>query len=289
MTGTSPNAITAKAYAKINLSLDVLRRREDGFHDLTSVMQTVSLADTIHFWFGDERADHGEDYSLIDRAIESVSALTRNAKPIAYSIQKRIPSAAGLGGGSSDCATAIRATERLMALNLSDEQRLEIASELGSDVPFFLTGGTALVEGRGERVTALRDAPERAFLLLNGGMPVSTGDVFSKLEPSAYSDGAASRRVLDAFRRDDLVFGHNALTAAAMQTCDSLGCLLERVSLLLGPTRVALSGSGGTVVGLFDSVADALPVKTELEKDVPFVHLAVSVPRSVSGGQWEPG
>ena len=283
-------SLEASAYAKINLSLDVLAHREDGFHELRSIMQTVSTCDTIHFSLqaGCGR-DTGQenDYSLIDRALDAVASMRPSARSVAYQIEKRIPSAAGLGGGSSDCAVALRSAAYLLGADVSDQELLDLSAGLGSDVPFFLTGGTALVEGRGERITSLPDAPMRWFLLANCGEPVSTADVFRELSSFEYGNGGATARAQAALARGAVEFGGNDLTEAAIRVCPAIESTLEAVRAAAKSDHVALSGSGGTVAAMFEDMSAARAVRDALAGTIPYLEVAVSIDRQTFQHQWE--
>jgi 4-diphosphocytidyl-2-C-methyl-D-erythritol kinase len=173
------------APAKLNLFLHVVGRRADGYHLLQSVFQLVDWADTLHF----ERRDDGrlqrhdlaealpaDDLTLrAARALQAASATTAGAD---ISVHKRLPSGAGMGGGSSDAATALLALNRLWGLGWPRARLLELALPLGADVPFFVGGSNAFVEGIGERLTPLQ-TPEQAFVVVKPPVSIATGDIFT--------------------------------------------------------------------------------------------------------------
>ncbi len=149
-----------QAFAKINLSLEVVGRRQDGFHELTSVMQTVSLSDTLEFRPDDEFRFTCSDASLaqgnlVERAAMLLRQSSQESRNVSIALHKSIPVAAGLGGGSSDAAAALIGLNRLWNLGLPCADMTRFAAQLGSDVPFFLSGGTCFVSGRGEQVEPL--------------------------------------------------------------------------------------------------------------------------------------
>src|SRR5437588_4760535 len=160
---TSGDVCFVRAYAKINLTLDVLGKRTDGYHDLASVMQTVDLYDTICLSITKEDQvqivctlpELSNDDNLAARAVHMVRQRLDIGQGVLIELHKRIPMAAGLGGGSSDAASVLLALQRWWQLSLSPADLLMLAASLGSDVPFFLTGGLALCAGRGEQVKAL--------------------------------------------------------------------------------------------------------------------------------------
>ncbi len=163
--------ISEHAYAKLNLTLEVIRKREDGYHDLASIIQTVQLHDvlefsdseTIDFECSDETLA-GDDNLVLQAAetLQKVAGVRQGAK---INLNKRIPVSAGLGGGSADAAATLRGLNRLWNLGLSETELVEIATEVGSDVPFLVCGGTAIVSGRGERLERL-PAPEHGWFVI---------------------------------------------------------------------------------------------------------------------------
>ena len=170
------------ARGKINLALDVLGRRPDGYHDVAMVMQSISLGDELIL----EEAEEGivvtssdpllptGPANLAHRAAEAVRSLAGLARGIRIHIQKKLPVAAGLGGGSADAAGVLFGLNRMWNLNISHETLAELAVKLGADVPFCLTGGTALAEGIGERLTPLPSLGRRWLVLVKLPLSVST-------------------------------------------------------------------------------------------------------------------
>ncbi|HPZ40916.1 MAG: 4-(cytidine 5'-diphospho)-2-C-methyl-D-erythritol kinase [Dethiobacteria bacterium] len=255
------SVLTIKAPAKINLGLTVLRRRPDGYHDLSSVMQQISLADTIRLepqrepgcsFYCSEPSLAGKD-NLVCRAAALLverAALGASLPGVKISLYKHIPAAAGLGGGSSDAAAALKALNVFWKLALSMEQLVEIGALLGSDIPYCLRGGTALVGGGGEKVTSLPALPFYwVILALPAGITLSTAQVYSMLEPVQFSRPplapliSAVREQREESLQDWFAGGlTNTLEAAVLPACSSLGTLKkEFLNLGLYP---AMSGSG---------------------------------------------
>ena len=193
-----------EAHAKINLTFEVLGKRADGFHEVKTVMQTVGLSDRLSFepWPTlqvdcDSRELSGEA-NLVWKAAQAL-ARSRGILPRArIRIQKRIPVAMGLGGGSSDAAAALRALNDLWETSATDEELAEIASGIGSDVSFFLWGGTALAEGRGEVVSTMPPLPRFNLTLVFPDLVISdkTRRMYSRLTPAHYSDGGITSRLI---------------------------------------------------------------------------------------------
>ena len=153
--------IVEQAYAKVNFTLEVIRKRDDGFHDLASIIQTVDLYDELQFTERDgiefecsEVSLNGEE-NLVVRAARALRDETGFAMGARIVLRKRIPVAGGLGGGSADAAATLRGLNRLWRLNLAEQDLVDIAAKVGSDVPFLVSGGTAFVSGRGERLDRL--------------------------------------------------------------------------------------------------------------------------------------
>jgi 4-diphosphocytidyl-2-C-methyl-D-erythritol kinase len=257
------------APAKINLSLEVTGRRDDGFHDLVSVMQTVSLADTlrlgldaeVRFSVSDPRL---RENNLVERAAHLLREHGAGDQGCRIHLHKCIPAAAGLGGGSSDAASALVGLNRLWQLGLSCEQLLPLAERLGSDVPFFLYGGTCLVEGRGERVSRLPDPAASWYLLVNPRAAVSTAEVFAALEPGEWSDGSATRTLAAEIERGVRGGpGRNGLQEALFRVCPAASHCFEIVNQVVA--RPWVTGTGPTVVSQFNSEMSATQAMAALE------------------------
>jgi 4-diphosphocytidyl-2-C-methyl-D-erythritol kinase len=252
-----------RAPAKINLTLEVLARREDGYHALRSVMLPLALADEIvvapatSFSFSCDREDLADD-NLVVRAFERIGLADA---PCEVRLRKRIPVGAGLGGGSSDAGAILRAAaEGAFGLPPARDWVAD-ARALGSDVPFFLTGTGALVEATGERVTAVGALPPWGVVVLAPAVHVDTGDAYRRLAaerreqppPSRPRSESASLRALVAVQRDDLA----AARAAATNDFEPLiAAAYAPVQAALDALRAAgaehplLSGSGGAVFAL---------------------------------------
>ena len=189
------------AYAKLNLTFEVLGKRGDGYHEVKTVMQTVNLADRLFIepWpslrVECDSPELSGEVNLVWKAAEAL-ARSRGIQPRAnIRLQKRIPIAMGLGGGSSDAASALRALNDLWELSASTDELAGVAAQVGSDVSFFLWGGTALAEGRGEVVSPLPPLPSFNLTLVFPGLAVSdkTRRMYSRLTPANYSDGGVTR------------------------------------------------------------------------------------------------
>jgi len=190
--------LTIEAPAKLNLTLEVLGKRPDGYHEIRSVVQTIDLCDRLHFQAGN-RTEYkssmlewvAED-SLVSKAVTLLKDATGCTSGVSIEVEKHIPLLSGLGGDSSDAAAVLVGLNRLWELDLSQERLLGLAAELGSDVALFLHGGTALIEGRGEVVTPLLPLSGAWFVLVLPGVPRQpgkTGRAYAGLKESDYTGG----------------------------------------------------------------------------------------------------
>jgi len=261
---TERREITVKAPAKINLSLDVTGTREDGYHLVRMVMQTVALHDRVHLTRtvtpGIRLRSNlsylpSDDRNLAVRAVRRLAGTYELPGGIYIDLEKHIPVAAGLAGGSSDAAAALYGVNVLFGLGLTDEELMTIGLELGADVPYCVMQGTALAEGIGEKLTRLPQAPDCLVLLAKPQIRLSTAAVYGKLKLDEGFEHPMVDRQVQAIRDGD---------RKGMAEC--MDNVLERVSAEDHPVirkirRVMdeygaigsmMSGSGPTVFGLFD-------------------------------------
>jgi 4-diphosphocytidyl-2-C-methyl-D-erythritol kinase len=251
--------LTIHAPAKVNLTLEVIRRRPDGFHDICSVMQAISLADELSLTpAGDlhlecDRPDLAGPDNLVWRAADLLRRVTGTRKGAAMLLRKNIPVAAGLGGGSSDAAAALQGLSALWQLHLSPSHLQELAAQLGSDVPFFLAGGVALAEGRGERLTALPPLPLCWLVLVKPPIGISAGAAYAALSPADFSDGSRTRRWLaDATAHHTLPPPFNALEPAALRVAPAADTA-RKALLAAGADHALMSGSGSAFFSLTEA------------------------------------
>jgi 4-diphosphocytidyl-2-C-methyl-D-erythritol kinase len=253
---------SVRAYAKINLLLTVVGRRGDGYHELRTVYQTVSLADRLTFEWPvktlslvcDAREVPAGEENLVLRAARAYGRAAGRTPRVRIRLEKRIPSRAGLGGGSSDAAVTLLALNALGGKRLPDASLVDLAAGLGSDVPFFLVGGTALGLGRGEIVRPLADLEPSSVLLAVPPFGISTREAFSRvaagLTPRARQTSIYrfSRQWVTASRG----FGpaRNDLEQASAGLAPALAGLIQTMRAA-GATDVAMTGSGSAVYGMF--------------------------------------
>jgi len=247
--------VRVRSLAKINLDLRVLNRREDGYHDLRTIFQTVSLADTLDIEYspGPTKIEINSNFSIsrniIEKAADSALAAIGKTARIGFVLKKRIPLGGGLGGGSSNAAAVLLALPALLRKPLKMEQLMELAASLGSDVPFFLMGGTAVGLGRGTELYPLPELRSFPALLITPGIHVSTAEAYRALgRPLAGADAAplvndfqtppAAWRVENDF--EPVVFHQHSHLE-----------LIKGKLLKLGARPALMSGSGSTIFGIF--------------------------------------
>ena len=263
--------------AKVNLFLKVGATRPDGYHELVSLMQPVSLYDRIRLSL--DRGDSIEvrctgaelpagSGNLAYRAAELFFEATGIRAALSIDIDKAIPLGAGLGGGSSDAAGVLKGLNELFSSPLSMDRLVELAAKCGSDVPFFLAGGAAIVRGRGERVEKF-ELPEYYYILVNPGFQVSTEEVYRifDLTEGSKSINLNSLQVSIRSPEEILKYLANDLERAVLERYPEVGYLKE-VLLESGADGAVMSGSGPTVFGLF---FDATRVESALKEVVETV------------------
>lgn len=262
--------VLVRSLAKINLDLRVLGKRPDGYHELRTVFQTVSLADSIEIEYrrGRTRVDIKSNISISDnlivKAAHSVLEAAKTTGRIGFVLKKRIPLGGGLGGGSSNAAAVLLALPMLLKKTLGIEKLIELGAKLGSDVPFFLLGGTAAGLGRGTELYPLPDLSMRHALLISPGVHVSTADAYLALGRELTSTGAGP--MMNAFQtvawgigearapgRKSLNWGlKNDFESVVFRQHPQLK-LIKGKLLRLGARPALMSGSGSTIFGIFES------------------------------------
>ncbi|MBP3197643.1 MAG: 4-(cytidine 5'-diphospho)-2-C-methyl-D-erythritol kinase [Butyrivibrio sp.] len=257
--------IERKAYAKINLGLDVTGKREDGYHIVSMIMQNVDLYDTLTF----EKNDTGEiilnasspkiptdDSNLICKVAKQLREKYGVKDGVSVYLEKRIPVAAGMAGGSTDGAATYMALNELWNLGLDTKTMCGLAVKLGADIPYCIIGGTALAEGIGEELTTISDMPKCHLVIAKPDIDVSTGWVYKTLDSKEIENHPDIAGVRTAIENDDL-----------KGMCEKIGNVLEYVKASKysvindiekimednGAVKAFMTGSGPTVFGVFDS------------------------------------
>lgn len=263
------NSLTLKAYAKINLGLDVLRKREDGYHEVCMIMQTLNLYDTIHIQknnTGNITVKTNLPYLPIDRgnlvykAAESFFKKFRIRDGVHIHLKKKIPVAAGLAGGSADAAAILMGLNEMYETGLSKEELMELGVTLGADVPYCIMMGTALSEGIGEVLTPLTPMPDCDILLVKPGINISTKYVYEnlRLDPSVVHPDI--ERMKNALDRKDLLSLTGSMDNILQTVTEKNYPVITSIKnqmLDLDAMTSLMSGSGPTVFGIFNDSAKA--------------------------------
>lgn len=270
--------IKLKAYAKINLGLDVLRKREDGYHEVRMIMQTIRLFDRItmtktrkndiyletnlSFLPTDER-------NLVYRAVKMMKEEFDIQEGIRIELNKKIPVCAGMAGGSTDAAAALVGMNRLFQLKLSEKQLMEYGVKLGADVPYCIMRGTALSEGIGEKLSRVAPIPSCYILIAKPNLNVSTKFVYENLNLPAIKSHPDIDLLLRALEEEDLyTLASNLGNVLETVTIERYPVIeqVKKSMLAKGAIGALMSGSGPTVFGIFDSEAKIKEAYREVRK-----------------------
>jgi 4-diphosphocytidyl-2-C-methyl-D-erythritol kinase len=282
-----------KAYAKVNYSLDVVGLRADGYHELRTVMQSISLADGVEIRHAGEgfelhvdppHADVGPpEGNTVYRAWRLLCDRVGRELPVRVTLRKKIPPGAGLGGGSADAAAVLRGLDWLFGLGLSDDELREVGKGVGADVPFCVRGGTALGEGVGEVLSPAPGPPDHRLLVVKPRRGADTAGVYRAYDAEA-AGGDATGRVLRALRSGDLAGLAGAVgndLAPVTKAMIPEVAQLERSLLEAGAMGASMTGTGTAVYGLFRDEEAAARAAAGI--DTSFSDVFAPVPR---GSEW---
>ena len=258
------HSIVLKSYGKINLGLDVLRRREDGYHEVRMIMQTVGLYDVLTM---KKRKDDKiemtcnlsflptDERNLVYKAVKLIKDKYHIKDGVEINLSKRIPVAAGMAGGSSNCAAALKGMNQLFDLGLSIDELCEIGVTLGADVPYCIWGGTALSEGIGEKLSRVDAMPDCYILIAKPGISVSTAFVYQNLDLPALSKHPDIDGMLECLKEKDLTGICNRLENVLETVTIKEYPIIEKVKKHLmdqGAKGALMSGSGPTIFAIFE-------------------------------------
>jgi 4-diphosphocytidyl-2-C-methyl-D-erythritol kinase len=283
--------LTLPSFAKINWTLEILGKRPDGYHELRTLLQTVSVADELVFESSTPDRGQGieivcdhpdvpcDETNLVHRAARLLSDFSGIERGFRVTINKRIPTAAGLGGGSSNAAVTLMALQKLWDIRIATQDLFAIGSKLGADVPFFFMGGTCLGVGRGDEVYPLADINADQLLLVNAGILVPTREVYANLPPRLTNPEAITKMptsfltAYTSITKSDEQNGqigqtglHNDLEIPVLDRHQLLGEIKERLRRA-GASGILMSGSGSTIFSIFESEAARSSAQHELSRD----------------------
>ncbi len=278
------------AYAKLNLTLDVLGKREDGYHDLQSVMQTISVRDDIEIDVGtgkpwkllcDKENIPCDETNLAWKAAKVYcDSLGYDPEGIEIRITKRIPSQAGMGGGSADAAAVLRALNRHYGNPLSILALAELGAGIGSDVPFCVVGGTCMCEGRGERLRKLPDMPDCVFVIVKPEFSVSTPVLYRTLDTVAIGKRPDNRAMESALLAGDLekvcASVHNVMDPVVTQEHPELN-YIKSLFHQYGAAAYQMTGSGSAVFAIVGEFEVAAVICAMLKDNYPDVFIGKPV------------
>ena len=273
------NEIKRKAYAKINLTLDVLKKRPDGYHDLRMVMQSVGVYDVVTCKKTDDgsirfKTDSGflsDEDSKTNLCVKAAKLLQEKygCGGVEISLEKNIPIAAGLAGGSTDGAAVLKAVNTLYELKISQDELERLGVTLGADVPYTLRGGTVLCEGIGDIMTNLPAAPDCVLLLAKPGIYVSTGEVYKTLVLDETSVHPKVDEQIDAIKEGNLDKMSKLCDNILARVTEKKHPVIVEIEELMkkdGAINSIMSGSGPTVFGIFENEDDARKAAFEIEE-----------------------
>ena len=273
------NTKSVKAYAKINLSLDVLRKRPDGYHDLSMIMQTIGVYDIVTCKKrDDDKITFATDSSFLSEEEAKSNLCVRAAKlmqekfgcgGVDISLEKHIPIAAGLAGGSSDAAAVMRLCRSLFEKDIKDAELEKAGAGLGADIPYCIRGGCVLCEGIGDVMTNLPAPPECTVLLAKPGIYVSTAEVYGNLrlnEELVHPDVEGMVMAIKDGDYEGVYTRCKNVLAYVTEENHPIIVDIEKIMLELGADNSCMSGSGPTVFGLFSDGDAAANCAKEIEK-----------------------
>jgi len=280
---------TWRAYAKINLSLEIIGRRRDGYHDVLTLLQTVDLSDVLTFEPADELSltcnvpSLANDDNLVLRAARLLQRTTGRTDGAAIHLEKNIPIAAGLGGGSSDAATALVALSAMWGLQMTEANLQNLAAVIGSDVPFFLVGGTVLASERGQSLEPLPDLPVHWVVIVRPDLdiPGKTRLMYSNITPREYTSGTVTRHMARMIQDNrclepGLIF--NAFEWVAYQRFERIDAVRQRF-VDAGADRVRLCGAGPSLYAIYEDESPARAVYEQLDSEglAPYIARTLTV------------
>ena len=278
------------AYAKLNLTLDVLAKREDGYHDIKSVMQAISLRDDIEIDIGtgkpwnilcDKEHIPTDESNLAWKAAKLFfETIGKDPDGVEIRITKRIPVEAGLGGGSADAAAVLRALNRHYDMPLSLPALAELGAQVGSDVPFCVLCGTAMVEGRGDRIRRLPDLPDCIFVVCKPDFSVSTPVLYRKLDEKIIGKRPDHQAMESALLAGDLekvvTSAYNVFDPVVTEEHLELN-YIKSVMNSYGAVGMQMTGSGSAVFGICSNFENAAVICNMLKDNYPQVYIAKPV------------
>lgn len=271
------DTLELKAYAKVNLGLDVVRRLPNGYHEVKMVMQTVGIYDTVTLKKAkegitvttDNEEIPGDENNLVYKAAKLIAEACHLTEGVSIHLEKRIPIAAGMAGGSTDAAAVLKGMNELFALELSEEELKALGVKLGADIPYCIMGGTALAEGIGEKLTGLPDAPDCFLLVAKPDINVSTKYVYENLHLDTLEKHPDIDGMVEAIGQGSLEGVMERMDNVLQRVTENRYPVITELKQFMeenGARKALMSGSGPTVFGIFEEEEKAKAAKEMLEK-----------------------
>ncbi len=275
------NTLVEQAHAKINLTLEILGKRTDGYHEIASVISTVTLKDTIKLWYSKEievilrSADGlqiGKEDNLCYKAAKLLYDITGIKKGVTIEITKRIPVSAGLGGGSADAAATLRGINTIWNLSASNKHLAMVGSRIGSDIPFLVHQGCAVLSGRGEKVTLLNKPKLQSLIIISPLAITNVKDktqyMFSIMNKSDYSNGLSTRKLVQHIQTSQIcksqLFFNTFLNKMLQESKLFKDIYHELINL--GASNVMVTGAGPSMFALAPDHSTSMAWKYNIEK-----------------------
>lgn len=285
--------ISVQCPAKINLTLGVLGKRADGYHEIESIMQSITLVDNLNIESRSTGIEIISDHpdlptgknNLIYQAVSLLTQYSGITRGVKINLKKQIPVAAGLGGGSSDAAGTLRGLNKLWDLNLSQSKLKELGGRLGSDIPFCIQGGIALARGRGEKLTPLKTNLSAWLVLVKPPVEVSTAQIYQNLHLKKGEKQPFTQIVIDYLKKGNLTkVGENLVNVLEKVTINLYPEIGEIKSEMLkrGAIGALMSGSGPTVFGLVEDEVKAQRLAEVFRDKYSEVYIAKTLPGDFS-------
>jgi len=286
--------IKVKANAKINLYLNILEKRKDNYHNISSVMQSIDLSDDLIFF----KKSSGikivcndlnlpvDERNLIYKSAESLITkfFKLDSLGVLIILKKRIPIASGLGGGSADAAATLIGISKLLNLDLSDSELIKIGSSIGSDVPFCLIGGTAIVEGKGEKISPIESLKDIWIVLMKPSYNLLTKDIYKKYDKIGSSCLNDIDKFMKSFSEKELSkkfsMIENCLEEIVEKDYETIS-ILKKKAMESGALAAVMAGSGPIVVALCEDFESALKVYSKLSKEVDEIYVSKTCSKGV--------
>lgn len=288
MSSDQKNTVIKKAYAKVNLALDVIKRRVDGYHEVRMVMQTVDLYDILTFTRQDspgitvitDRDElPGDENNLIFKAARLIMENCSVREGIEIRLQKKIPMAAGMAGGSTDAAAVFHGMNEMFGLGMSEEEMCRLGVKIGADIPYCIMGGTALAEGIGEILTKLPEAPRCTVLIAKPDINVSTRYVYENLHAERLKYHPDIDGMLAALAAGDLRGMAERMGNVLETVTVNAYPVIDRIKSIMkekGAWNALMSGSGPTVFGIFEGEEKAGDAYREILEAYPAAQVFLS-------------